>query len=86
MTAVQVLVEILREQILFRKNVLFCGGANHSSEKWLKTIRNDKEKSCTAGDSDKKRTEGTPCKCFRCKSVDHLINKCPKPPKDNKKQ
>ena len=26
-----------------------------------------------------------PRKCFRCGSIDHLIAKCPKPPKDNEK-
>ena len=45
----------------------------------------DKEKYCTAGDSDKQQTECTPRKKFRCWSVDHLIYKCPKSPKDNEK-
>ena len=27
-----------------------------------------------------------PRKCFRCGSEDHMIAKCPKPPKDNEKQ
>ena len=27
-----------------------------------------------------------PRKCFRCLSEDHLIAKCPKPPKENEKQ
>ena len=30
--------------------------------------------------------ECTPRKCFRCKSEDHMIAKCPKPPKDNEKR
>ena len=30
--------------------------------------------------------EGLPRKCFRCGSEDHLIAKCPKPPKDNEKR
>ena len=34
---------------------------------------------------DKQQTELTPCKCFRCGSVDRLIAKCPIPFKDNKK-
>ena len=38
------------------------------------------------GDSDKKHTERTPHKCFRCGYEDHLIAKCLKPPKDNKKR
>ena len=35
---------------------------------------------------ENRRTERTPCKCFRCGSEDHLISKCPKPPKDNEKR
>ena len=49
-------------------------------------IRKDKEKARAAGDSNKKRTEHTPQKCFRCVSIDILVDKCPKPPKDNKKR
>ena len=30
--------------------------------------------------------ERTPRKRFRCGSEDHMIEKCPKPPKDNKKR
>ena len=34
---------------------------------------------------DNRRTEHTPQKCFRCGSEDHLIAKCPKPPKKYEK-
>ena len=54
--------------------------------KCSKSIRKDKEKYCVAGDSEKQGTERTPCKCFRCGSVDNIIAKCPKTPKDNKKR
>ena len=64
----------------------FCGGVNHSTEKHFKKIIKNKEKSRATGDSDKQRTERTPGKCSRCGSVDHLLAKCPKPPKDSKKQ
>ena len=30
--------------------------------------------------------ERLPQKCFRCGSEDHMIAKCPKPPKDNEKR
>ena len=30
--------------------------------------------------------ERTIRKCFRCGSEDHMIEKCPKPPKDNEKR
>ena len=39
-----------------------------------------------AGDSDKQRTERTPWKFFRFRSIDNLIAKYPKPPKDNEKK
>ena len=41
---------------------------------------------CAAGDSDNKRTERTPHKCFRGRSEDHLIAKDPNPPKENEKR
>ena len=63
----------------------FCGGANHSVEKFFKRIRKEKEKSRTACDLDNRQTERTPRKCFRCGSKDHVISKCPKPPKKNEK-
>ena len=39
-----------------------------------------------AGDLDNRRTERTPQIGFRCGYEDHLIAKCPKPPKENEKQ
>ena len=33
-----------------------------------------------------RQTERTPRKCFRCGSENHLIEKYPKPPKDNEKR
>ena len=38
-----------------------------------------------SGGLDKQQTERTPCKCFRCGYLDHLIAKCRKLPKDLKK-
>ena len=35
---------------------------------------------------DNRQTEHTTIKCFRCGSEDHLIVKCPNPPKDNEKR
>ena len=75
----------MRDQILFRQNALFLG-ANHSAETCFKRIRKDKEQARAAGDLEKRRTKRTPCKCFIYGSEDHLIDKCPKPPKDNKKR
>ena len=39
-----------------------------------------------AGDLDRQQTERPPGKCFICGSVDNLIDKYPKSPKDNKKK
>ena len=52
----------------------------------FKRIRKDKEKYHAAGDLYRQRTERTPHKCFICRSVDLLIDKYNKPPKDNGKQ
>ena len=68
---------------LVQKKYTFCGGANHSTEKCFKTIRKDNGKYRVAGDSDKQQTKRTTHKCFRCVSEDHIIYKCPNPPKDN---
>ena len=59
----------------------FCGGTNHSAEKYFKRIRQEQEKYFAAGASDNRRTEQTSWKCFRCRSEDHLIAKFPKAPK-----
>ena len=48
-------------------------------------IRKEKEKSRAAGDLEKKCTELTPRKCFRCRSEYHLIENFPKPPRENEK-
>ena len=64
----------------------FWGGTNHSAEKCFKRIRQEKEKDCAAGASENRETERTSRKCFRCGSEDHLIVKCPKPPKGNEKR
>ena len=52
----------------------------------FKSIRKEKEKYRAAGDSDNKRTERTPRKCFRYGSEDHLIARFLKPPKENDKR
>ena len=55
-------------------------------QKKIKRIRKEKEKTCAVDASDNIRTESTSCKCSRCVSEEHLISKCPKPPKDKEKQ
>ena len=63
------------------KKCTLCGDSNRSEEKKFKRIRKEKEKSCADGDSDNRRTERTPLKCFRYGFEDHLIAKFPNPPK-----
>ena len=55
-------------------------------EKCFKNIRKEKEKDRSAGASSNKNSECPTRKCFRCRSEDHLIAKCPKPPKDGEKK
>ena len=62
------------------------GGNNNSAEKCFKRIRKEKEKACALDISSNRNSERPPWKCFRCGSEDHMIAKCPKPPKDNEKQ
>ena len=64
----------------------FCGGNNHSAEKCFKRIRKEKEKTRAVDVLSNRNTERTPRKCFRCRSEDHMITKCPKLPKDNEKR
>ena len=65
---------------------IFCGGNNHSAEKFFKRIRKEKEKARTVDVSSNINSEHPPRKCFRCVSEDHMIAKCPKPPKYNVKR
>ena len=62
-----------------QKKCAFCGGNNHSAEKFFKRIRKEKEKARAVGVSSNRHMERPPRKCFRCGSEDHMIAKCPKP-------
>ena len=55
-------------------------------EKCFKKIRKEKEKARSAGISSNKNLDLPAPKCFRCGSEDHMIAKCPKPPKDSEKR
>ena len=63
----------------------FRGLNNHSAEKKFKSIRKEKEKACAVGISSNINSERPPQKCYRCGSEDHMIAKCPKPPKGSEK-
>ena len=64
----------------------FCGGNNHSAEKFFKRIRKEKEKARTVDVTSNRQMKRTPQIWFRCGSENHIIAKCPKPPKDNEKR
>ena len=64
----------------------FCGGNNHSAEKYFKRVRQEEEKFDAAGALDNRQTKRTPWKCFRYGSQDHLIAKFLKPLKNEKLQ
>ena len=66
----------------FQAKCTFCGGNNHSAEKHFKGIRKEKEKARAVDVTSNINSERPPQKCFRCVSEDHMIAKCPKPPKD----
>ena len=62
------------------------GFNNHSAEKCFKRIRKEKDKARAVDVSSNRNLERPTRKCFRCGSEDHMIAKCPKPPKDNEKR
>ena len=69
-----------------KEKCTYFGLTNHSVEKCFKKIRKDKEKARSAGASSNKNSDCPPRKRFRCGSVDHIIAKCQKPPKDGEKK
>ena len=58
-----------------QKKCTFCGGVNHSAEKCFKGIRQEKEKSRTAGALENRQKERRPRKFIRYGYEDHLIAK-----------
>ena len=55
-------------------------------KKCFKNIRKEKEKARSAGTSSNKNSDRPARKYFRCRSEDHMITKCTKPPKDKEKK
>ena len=56
----------------------FCGDINNSTEQCIKRIRKETEKACAVDVSSYRQMELPPPKCFRCRSENHMISKCPK--------
>ena len=52
----------------------------------FQNTKKEKEKARSAGTSYNKNSDRPARKCFRCGSEDHMIAKCPKPPKDSEKR
>ena len=55
-------------------------------EKCFKRIRQENQKARAVGVSSNRNSERPPRKCYRCGSEYHMIEKCPKPPKDCEKR
>ena len=55
-------------------------------KKCFKNIRKEKEKARSAGTLSNKNSDRPAQKCFRCGFEDHMITKCPNPPKDSEKR
>ena len=49
----------------------------------FQSIRQEKEKARAVDVSSNRNSKRPTWKCFRCGYEDHMIKKCPKPPKDN---
>ena len=64
----------------------FCERNNNSAEKCFKNIKKEKEKARAVDVSSNRNSERPTRKCFRCGYEDHMIAKCPKPPRDNEKR
>ena len=64
----------------------FCGGNNHSAEKFFKRIGKEKEKARSVDVTYNRHMVRPHQKFFICGSEYHMIAKCPKPLKDNKKR
>ena len=85
-TVAQVLVDIAREHILFRQSAHFVEVIIILRNNCFKCIKKKKEKACAVDVSLKRNSESPHRKCLRCGSEDHMIAKCPKPPKHNEKR
>ena len=82
----QGLVDIIRGHTLSRQSSHFVDLITILREKKFKRIRQEKEKARAVGISSNRNLERLPRKYYRCGSEDHMIAKCPKPPKDSEKQ
>ena len=71
---------------MFRQSAYFVEVIIILRGKCFKRIRKEKEKACAVDVSSNINSECPPRKCFRCGSENHMIEKCPKPPKDNDKR
>ena len=68
------------------KTCTFCGLNNHCAENIFKRIRQEKEKDCAVGISSNRNSDRPARKFYRCGYEDHMVAKCPNPPKDSEKR
>ena len=76
----------MRYHTLFRQSAHFVEVIIILRKKCFERIRKEKEKARAVDVSSNRNLERPTRKCFRCGSEDHMIAKCPKPPKDNDKR
>ena len=76
----------MRRQNLPRQSAHIVDFLTIFLENCFKKIRKEKEKSRSAGTSSNKNSNRPTRKYFRCGSEDHIIAKCPKPPKECEKR
>ena len=87
MTAVsQGLVNTIKKQTLPRQSAHIVDFLTILWGKCFKKIRKEKERARSSGTSSNKNSDRPARKCFRCGSEDHIIAKCPNPPKDSEKR
>ena len=82
----QGLVDIMREHTLFRQSAHSVEVTIILRKKCFKSIRKEKEKARAVDVSSNRNSEHPPHNFFRCGSEDHMIAKCPRPPKYNEKR
>ena len=76
----------MRRQTLSRQSAHIADFLTILWKNVSKKTRNEKEKARSAGTLSNRNSDRPARKFFRCGSEDHLIAKCPKPPKDSEKR
>ena len=79
-------MKIAREKIFSQQSAIFVGVTTILQNNVSKVSERRRKQLVRLVIWTTERTENTPHKCFRCGSEDHIIDKCPNPPKKNDKR